>query len=105
MYNRPQNRGRTANSATRSQAANQLGANRRAGGSNNVFADRNGNVHRRTNNGWESRQGSSWSRDRAGSNYGRSGGNKEWQARQRGSSRSYGGSRGGGGRGGGGRRR
>lgn len=105
LYNRPQNRGRTANSATRSQAASQLGANRRAGGSNNVFADRNGNVHRRTNNGWESRQGNSWSRDRAGSNYGRSSGNKEWSARQRGSSRSYGGSRGGGGRGGGGRRR
>jgi hypothetical protein len=101
LYNRPQNRGRTANSATRNQAASQLGANRRAGGSNNVFADRNGNVHRRTNNGWESRQGNNWSRDRAGSNYGRSSGNREYGARQR----SSGGGRGGGGRGGGGRRR
>ena len=102
LYNRPQNKGRTANSATRQQASSQLGANRRAGGSNNVFADRNGNVHRRSNNGWESRQGNNWSRDRAGSNYGsRGGGNREYQARQR----SSGGSRGGGGRGGGGRRR
>ncbi|HKC40097.1 MAG TPA: hypothetical protein VKC15_11190, partial [Gemmatimonadales bacterium] len=103
LYNRPQNRGRTANSATRQQSASQLGANRRAGGSNNVFADRNGDVHRRSNNGWESRQGNSWSKDRAGSSYGsRGGGNREYQARQR----SSGGSRGGGGRsGGGGRRR
>ena len=100
LYNRPQNKGRTANSATRQQASSQLGANRRAGGSNNVFADRNGNVHRRSNSGWESRQGNNWSRDR--SNYGsRGGGNREYQARQR----SSGGSRGGGGRSGGGRRR
>jgi hypothetical protein len=61
-----------------------------------------GNVHRRTNSGWESRQGNNWSRDRAGSNYGsRGGGNREYGARQR----SSGASRGGGGRGGGGRRR
>lgn len=105
LYNKPQNRARTADRATRSQASNQLGANRRAGGSNNVFADRNGNVHRRTNNGWESRQGNNWSRDRAGSSYGSGGGNREYQARQRSSTRSSGGSRGGGGRGGGGRRR
>ena len=97
LYNRPQNRSRNANAATRNQAAGQLGANRRAGGSNNVFADRNGNVHRRSNNGWESRQGNSWSRDRAGSNYGRSSGNREYGARQRSSGASRGGSRGGGG--------
>src|SRR5205809_686234 len=47
LYNKPQNRGRTADRATRNQASSQLGANRRGGGSNNVFADRNGNVHRR----------------------------------------------------------
>ena len=98
IYNRPQTRGRNANAATRNQAAGQLGANRRAGGSNNVFADRNGNVHRRTSNGWESRSGNSWSRDRAGSNYGRSAGNREYGARQRSSGASRGGSRGGGGR-------
>jgi hypothetical protein len=105
LYNRPQNRGRTASSATRQQSASQLGGNRRAGGSNNVFADRNGNVHRRTNSGWESRQGNNWSKDRGGSSYGsRGGGNREYQARQRSSTRSSGGSRGGG-RSGGGRRR
>jgi hypothetical protein len=108
LYNRPQNKGRTANSASRNQAANQMG-NRRAGGSNNVFADRNGNVHRRSSGGWESRNGNSWSKDRggagnrgAGSGYGSRGGEREYQARQRSSSRSGGGSRGGGGRGGGG---
>lgn len=103
MYNRPQNRGRNASTSDRARASSQMGANRRAGGSNNVFADRNGNVHRRTNNGWESRQGNNWSRERGGSNYGnRGGGNREWGARQRSSG---GGARGGGGRGGGGRRR
>jgi len=101
LYNRPQNRSRNASPATRNQAAGQLGANRRAGGSNNVFADRNGNVHRRdSNGGWQQRQGNSWSRDRSG--YGSSGGNREYQARQRSSG---GGSRGGSRGGGGGRRR
>ena len=106
VYNRPQNKTRNADRVSRDRAATQVGgANRRAGGSNNVFADRNGNVHRRSGNGWESRQGNNWSRDRGGSNYGnRGGGDREYGARQRSSSRGGGGgSRGGGG--GGGRRR
>jgi hypothetical protein len=108
LYNRPENRARNADRSTRQRASQQMGANRTARGSNNVFADRNGNVHRRNSGGgWESRQGNSWSRDRSASNYGRSGGNREYQARQRSSTRSYGGGggRGGGGRGGGGGRR
>jgi hypothetical protein len=98
IYNRPQNKTRNADRVSRDRAATQVGgANRRAGGSNNVFADRNGNVHRRTNNGWQSRQGNNWSRDRSG--YGdRGGGNREYGARQRSSTRSSGGARGGGGR-------
>jgi hypothetical protein len=99
IYNRPENRGRTANRQSRDRAASQMGANRTARGQNNVFADRNGNVSRRTSNGWENRQGSSWSQDR-GNNAGRE---REYQARQRSSSRG-GGGRGGGGRGGGRRR-
>src|SRR3954470_3721054 len=80
LYNKPQNRGRTADRAARNEASSQLGANRRGGGSNNVFADRNGDVHRRTNSGWESRQGNNWSRDGGSSNYGsRGGGNREYQ--------------------------
>jgi hypothetical protein len=98
LYNRPETRARNADRSTRQRASTQMGANRAAGGANNVFADRNGNVHRRTNSGWQSRQGNSWSSNRAGSNYGRSGGNREYQARQRASTR------GGGGRGGGRRR-
>jgi len=106
LYNRPETRARNADQATRQRASSQMGANRTARGSNNVFADRNGNVHRRTSGGgWESRQGNNWSRDRGGSSYGSQGGNREYQARQRSSTRSSGGSRGGGGRGGGGRRR
>jgi hypothetical protein len=105
LYNRPENRARQASPATRQQAAGQLGANRTARGSNNVFADRNGNVSRRTSSGWESRQGNNWSRDRSSS----ASREREWQARQRSSSRSsgggYGGGRGGGRGGGGGRRR
>jgi hypothetical protein len=103
LYNRPENRARNADRPTRQRASSQMGANRTARGSNNVFADRNGNVHRRNSSGgWDSRQGNNWSRNRSG--YGAGGGNREYQARQRSSSRSYGGSRGGG-RGGGGRRR
>ena len=103
LYNRPESRARNADRSTRQRASTQM---KTARGSNNVFADRNGNVHRRSSGGWESRQGNSWSRDRGSNNYGsRGGGNREYQARQRSSSGSYGGSRGGGGRGGGGRRR
>jgi len=54
LYNRPETRARNADRATQ-QRASQMGANRTARGSNNVFADRNGNVHRRTSGGgWES---------------------------------------------------
>ena len=95
LYNRPEARARNADRSTQQRASSQM---RTARGSNNVFADRNGNVHRRTSGGWESRQGNSWSRDRAGSSYGSRGGNREYQARQRSSTRSSGGSRGGGGR-------
>jgi hypothetical protein len=109
LYNRPENRARTADRQTRQRASSQVGAaNRTARGQNNVFADRNGNVSRRGASGWESRQGNSWQR---GGGAGGRGAEREWQARQRGSSRSYGGggSRGGGGGrrggGGGGRRR
>lgn len=108
LYNRPENRARTADRQTRQRASSQVGAaNRTARGSNNVFADRNGNVSRRTPSGWESRQGNSWSKDRGSASRGgsRGGQEREWQSRQRGASRSYGGSRGGGGRGGGGGRR
>ena len=112
LYNRPENRGRTASPSTREAASRQVGAaNRTARGSNNVFADRNGDVHRRTSNGWESRSGNGWSPDRSGGASARGGTTRpshgmerDWQARQRSSTRSYGGSRGGA-RGGGGRRR
>src|ERR1700752_2417689 len=103
LYNRPDTRSRNADRSTQQRASSQM---KTARGSNNVFADRNGNVHRRSSGGgWESRQGNGWSRDRAGGGYGSQGGNREYQARQRSSTRSPGASRGGGGRGGGGRRR
>jgi hypothetical protein len=35
------------------------------GGKNNVFADRNGNVHRKTDKGWQQKTGSGWSDKRA----------------------------------------
>jgi hypothetical protein len=111
LYNRPENRARVADRSTRETASRQVG-DRTARGSNNVFADRDGNVHRRTQNGWETRDGNSWKSDRSGSASGRGGSarpshgmERDWQARQRGSSRSMGGGYGGGRRGGGGGRR
>ncbi len=108
LYNRPENRARTADRGTREAAGRQLKADRTARGPNNVFADQNGNVHRRTPDGWESRQGNSWQKDRTGSagagagsrdarpspstrDRSMSGGGgmeRDWQARQRGASRS-----------------
>src|SRR6266576_3072082 len=65
LYNRPENKARTANHGSRDAAAGPRGANQTARGSNNVFADPNGGVHRRTQDGWESRQGGGWSQDRS----------------------------------------
>jgi len=125
LYNRPENRARTADRGTRETAGRQLKADRTARGSNNVFADQNGNVHRRTGNGWESRDGNTWKPDRssaagtrpsagAGNRAGGAGSRpsynpshgmeRDWQSRQRASSRSSGGGRSMP-RGGGGRRR
>jgi len=112
LYDRPENRARTADRGTREAAGRQLKADRTARGPNNVFADKNGDVHRRTPSGWESREGNNWKPDRSGSSAGAtrearpspSAGNRgagatraaspshgmerDWQARQRGASRS-----------------
>ncbi|MDS4028294.1 MAG: hypothetical protein RKO25_15080 [Candidatus Contendobacter sp.] len=89
-------------------------------GRNNVFADQNGNVHRRTNQGWEQRDRNNWSRPETRqqpsfANQQRAL-NRDYNARARGAERTQnfqraggggfgGGRRGGGGfRGGGGRR-
>ena len=95
---------------------------------NNVYSDRQGNVHRKTDQGWQQRGSGGWSRPEsasrpssARSGYNRSDLNRQSQARSRGSnrssnfqqnrsssrsshSRSGGGGRSGGSRGGGGRR-
>ncbi len=112
LYNRPENRARVADRGTRETASRQLKADRTARGPNNVFADKNGDVHRRTSSGWESREGNTWKSDRSGSSAGAnrearpspSAGNRgvgatgaaspshgmerDWQARQRGAAHS-----------------
>jgi hypothetical protein len=85
---------------------------------NNVYADRSGNVHRRTAGGWQTRGRSGWGNTRSTapsygrggrtgrSGYGgRSGMSRQHYARGRGSARSAGYARRGGARGGGGARR
>ena len=58
LYNRPENRRRNADPAVaRSELKRARPAPQRA---NNVYADRNGQVARRTDNGWESRGDGSW---------------------------------------------
>jgi len=107
VYHNNRNRARTTQ-------ARPATANRRpssaVGRPNNVYADRNGNVKRRNNNGsWDSRGSGGWQPNTGGGN--RAGSpsnmNRDYQSRQRGTSRtqSYNSYRGGGGRGGGGRRR
>jgi len=73
VYDSSRNQARsTAQSQARNQAQaagqrpvrNQAGA--KAGGdrANNVYADRQGDVHRRTDQGWEQRSGDSWQSER-----------------------------------------
>jgi uncharacterized membrane protein YgcG len=55
---------------------------------NNVYADRNGNAHRKTEQGWQKRDKSGWSKpDRSSSGSGRSNLNRDSGARERGSQR------------------
>lgn len=49
-----------ASSPTRPSQLPAGSGNRTARGPNNVLTDRDGNVHRRTPNGWESREGGGW---------------------------------------------
>jgi hypothetical protein len=55
---------------------------------NNVYADRNGNVQRKTDQGWQQRDKSGWSKpDSSKSGAGRSDLNRNYQARERGTQR------------------
>jgi hypothetical protein len=63
IYNRPENRARNVDRAT---AAGQLKNARPAPGkANNVFADKSGNVARKTQQGWESRGQQGWEKPEA----------------------------------------
>ena len=63
IYNRPENRARNADRAT---AAGQLKNTRPATGkANNVFADKDGNVARKTQQGWEARGQKGWEKPEA----------------------------------------
>ena len=61
IYNRPANRSRNADRAT--AAADLRKARPTTGRANNVYADRDGNVARRTGDGWQTREGGQWSKD------------------------------------------
>jgi hypothetical protein len=125
LYNRPENKSRTSAST---QPANRQTPTAAQGKANNVYADRNGDVYRQTNDGWQQRQGNSWTntntragqqpsaadrsaQQRPSTSQAPSSLNQDYQSRQRGAQRtqSYQSmsrpSGGGASRGGGGRRR
>jgi hypothetical protein len=58
LYNQPENRARNADRATVQRNAQPAKATR--GMSNNVLADRDGNVTRKTANGWQAHDGKQW---------------------------------------------
>ncbi|MEE8528729.1 MAG: carbohydrate-binding family V/XII [Gammaproteobacteria bacterium] len=61
MYNSQRNQARTT---TQSQGRNQAGATAASGRANNVYADRDGNVNRRTDaGGWEQKTRDGWQGD------------------------------------------
>jgi hypothetical protein len=63
IYNRPENRSRNVD---RAQAAGQLKNTRPAAGkANNVFADRDGNIARKTQQGWEAKGQKGWEKPEA----------------------------------------
>ncbi|WOJ97173.1 carbohydrate-binding family V/XII [Congregibacter brevis] len=64
LYQRPENRDRVASKRQRDQLKQARPATQRA---NNVFADRDGNVARRVDNGWETRDKGQWNRQSSAS--------------------------------------
>jgi hypothetical protein len=105
IYNGASVQDRVANTGSRNAGVSTM--DRTASGANNVYADKGGNVHRQTSQGWESRGQGNWSSPSTSSpsNLG-----VDSRARQSGASSmqsrpSYGGSFGGARGGGGGRRR
>lgn len=98
LYDRADNRARNAAPATaRQNLSTARPASNRA---NNVYADRNGNVARRSGNNWQTRSNGNWESNRATSNSSlstrqgagnrsidRSGLNRSYQSRQHGTSR------------------
>jgi hypothetical protein len=57
MYNRPENKARNADRPNR---ANRPAAQPAPGRDNNVLTDRNGDVYRKTDDGWQKREGNDW---------------------------------------------
>lgn len=106
IYNGASSRDRVAGG---SSGAGVSTMDRAASGANNVYADKSGNVHRQTSQGWESRNQGSWSSpsQNTPSNLGTDSSARQSGASSMSSRGSYGGSYGGGrgGGGGGGRRR
>jgi hypothetical protein len=56
IYNTPANRTRNVQRSRSSRISPKVSNNRK----NNVYSDKKGNVHRKTNQGWQSRQGGKW---------------------------------------------
>lgn len=62
LYNRPENKAR--NSAT-TQPSTRNNPTASQGKANNVYSDQNGNIHRKTDNGWQQQKGNGWSNSTA----------------------------------------
>ena len=107
LYNRPENKARNTASA---QPATRQAPAAASGKANNVYADRNGDVYRKTNDGWQQQQGNGWSNAGARTSQqpsmgsGSSSLSRDYESRQRGAQRSQS-YQGGAPRGGGGGRR
>jgi len=84
IYNKQTNIGRNNTNITRNFRTQGRKPGYAAGKQNNVFAGKNGNVYRRTNQGWQSRQKSGWG-STSKQTISKSGMNKQYKARQRGS--------------------
>ena len=103
LYNRPENRQR--NSVSTQPAGGRNKPTAATGKANNVYTDRNGDVYRKSDGGWQQRQGDNWKNSSSAGNRSSSL-DRDAQSRQRGAQRSQGYQRSGGaGRMGGGRRR
>lgn len=90
LYKSKENRSRIKDTKNRFNNKENLGSNLKSNRVNNVFADKNGAIHRKVDNGWQKRTNSGWESKRDSSALSNNNLNRNFESRNRGNNFSRG---------------